>query len=126
MFDINHARTSLKDFFSNGKRDTLPRKAVVIPYDDTSSRVFLVDEGYVKVVSHSSSGSERIHYLYGPGDFFPVIRLFSDIEVRAEFVAFTDTVILSKSVSDTTGFLRIIHMPCWPYSTSKLLPTAGL
>ncbi len=78
----------------------------MIPYDDTSSRVFLVDEGYVKVVSHSSSGSERIHYLYGPGDFFPVIRLFSDIEVRAEFVAFTDTVILSKSVSDTTGFFE--------------------
>jgi len=106
MFDITHARASLKEFFSNGKREFAARKAVIIPYDDLSDRVFLVVEGYVKVGSHGSTGSEHIHYLYGPGDFFPVIRLFSDIQVRAEFVAFPDIVILSKPVTDTMRFFE--------------------
>lgn len=106
MLNIDQSRLTIKQFFLTGKQEHLQRKSVIVPYDTKPEYSYLVVEGYVKVVSHSSKGSERIHYLYGPGDFFSVSLLFEKRMPRIEFVAFTDVKLMKKTMTDTKKFFN--------------------
>lgn len=101
MLDITKAQALLLKFFADGKKEHFDRKAVIIQYDQPIDSTYYIVEGCVKIISHDSKGHERIHYLYGPGDFFPVTWLTGTTIFRIEFVAFSKVSLLKKSLNDT-------------------------
>lgn len=107
MLDIKKAQALLQNFFSDGEKAYFERKSVIIQYDQPIDSTYYIVEGCVKIISHDSKGRERIHYLYGPGDFFPVTWLFGNTTFKIEFVAFSHVTVLRKSLMDTnTAFER--------------------
>lgn len=111
MLDPNKAQFLLRDFYSGGMSKLYRRKSVIIQYDQSPDSTYFIVEGSVKMISHDRRGNERIHYLYGSGDIFPVTWLFSERDFQIEFVAFTDVTLYSRSIKDTRE-----HFEQEPYS----------
>ena len=55
----------------------------------TNREVFLVTVGYVFAYSLEADGKKRIHLIYGPGSYFPVITTFKKASQRASYEALT-------------------------------------
>lgn len=65
---------NLLDFFR--KRGIVMRCSkgeVVVHADDEPFGVFYIESGFVKVFSLNTLGTEYIHVVYGPGEYFPMI-----------------------------------------------------
>jgi CRP/FNR family cyclic AMP-dependent transcriptional regulator len=106
MLEVEQTHRLLANFFSKGKKVHHQRKNVIIPYNAKTDCAYFIVEGYIKVLSHSSKENERIHYLYGPGDFFPVTCLFEDTSFQVEFVALTDVVTLRQPLPAIKEFIE--------------------
>ena len=51
------------------------------------STVFLLEKGYVIAFTHEQNGKRRIHLIYGPVSYFPVLTTFKNTEQRASYEA---------------------------------------
>jgi CRP-like cAMP-binding protein len=52
----------------------------------SSSRdIFMIDSGYVFAYNHDDDGKRRIHLIYGPGSYFPVLTAFTDRPQRSSY-----------------------------------------
>lgn len=84
------------DLFKDSPSREYKKDQVLIYEGDPVSSLFYIEKGYVKIYNIINSGSERIIFIYGPGDVFPlstylsgslIMRYFyvsmSDVEVRA-------------------------------------------
>jgi CRP-like cAMP-binding protein len=100
MLDISKAQLSLHKLFSEGKKQHCEPKSVIIHSNQIIDSTYFILDGYVKVHSHDSKGNERIHFLYGPGDFFPVTSLTSTLPSHIEFSAFTKVTIMQRTIQD--------------------------
>lgn len=60
---------------------------------EPKKEVFLIEFGYVIAFTYEDSGKRRIHLIYGPGSYFPVITTFKNTEQRASYEALTKLVI---------------------------------
>jgi CRP/FNR family transcriptional regulator len=85
----------LSDFFTSGNTKKYAKNQVIIYEGDPIRSLFYIESGYVKVFNILNDGSERIIFIYGPGDIFPlsshlrgsrIVRYFyvsmSDVKVR--------------------------------------------
>jgi CRP/FNR family transcriptional regulator len=85
----------LSDFFTGGNIKNYAKNQVIIYEGDPIRSLFYIESGYVKVFNIINDGSERIIFIYGPGDIFPLsshlrgsrmVRYFyvsmSDVQVR--------------------------------------------
>src|SRR4051812_5760074 len=52
-------------------------------------QVFLINMGYVIAYTLENDGKRRIHLIYGPGSYFPVITTFEKASQRASYEALT-------------------------------------
>lgn len=93
-------RDNLDEFFSSGKKLKFSRNDVIISSDDDPELAYYVESGYVKVCSYSDSGSELIHFIYGPGELFPISWLFSKPFDDIFFVAIRDIRLSTRSKRD--------------------------
>lgn len=76
-------------------------KVIYSPFSQ-SKEVFIIHSGYVIAYTYQDDGKRRIHLIYGPGSYFPVITTFKETEQRATYESLTRTV-LTKCSRD--GFL---------------------
>jgi len=85
------------DYTVDVKGETLTVNTGSVIYSPFSVKpeVFFIKLGYVIAYTHDSDGKRRIHLIYGPGSYFPVITSFKDTEQRATYESIT-TVILTK------------------------------
>jgi CRP/FNR family transcriptional regulator len=86
----------LSDFFAEGNIKKYAKNEVIIYEGDPIRSLFYIESGYVKVYNILNNGSERIIFIYGPGDTFPlsshlrgsrIVRYFyvsmSDVKARS-------------------------------------------
>lgn len=104
--DTRKARKLFSEFFKTGKRQVYTRRSTIIPYNYDMTNGYMILEGCVKVVSHTENGSERIHYLYGPGEFFPVTWVLGNVTYDVEFSAFTQVTVMTKSLESIRRFFE--------------------
>jgi len=72
---------------------------------DTPEWFYLVAEGRVKVVKHSSSGKEFIIAFFGPGEMFGEVAVFEDKPYPASAQAIAETKVLGIKRGDFLSFL---------------------
>lgn len=51
--------------------------------------VFFLRSGYVTAATTDDDGKHRIHLIYGPGSYFPILSVFRGTPQRATYVALT-------------------------------------
>lgn len=71
-----------------------------------SNAVHIISRGYVFAFTHDQNGKRRIHVVYGPGHFFPVLSTFRGTQQRASYEALTD---LEVSLCSRADFLQKIE-----------------
>lgn len=70
------AYQSVREFFDQKSVSVRCYKnEVVVHAEDEPFGVFYIESGFVKVFSLNALGTQYIHVLYGPGDYFPLIWL---------------------------------------------------
>ncbi|MFC2122781.1 Crp/Fnr family transcriptional regulator [Bacteroidota bacterium] len=90
--------------------------ALVVPRSFTSGQFvlwegdapewfYLVAQGRVKVVKHTSSGKEFIIAFFGPGEMFGEVAVFEDKSYPASAQAIEDTRVLGIKKEDFLSFL---------------------
>ena len=73
--------------------------------EDTPEWFYLVAEGRVKVVKHSSSGKEFIIAFFGPGEMFGEVAVFEGKPYPASAQAIAETKVLGIKRGDFLSFL---------------------
>ncbi len=100
-------RNKLIKFLETGKKLHFRRKETVLQTDP--SRIegyYWITKGYVKVCSYTKSGTERIHYIYGPYDLFPIGWTFNRPHMEVSFVAINDVEVTTKTSDEFNEFIR--------------------
>ena len=72
---------------------------------DAPEWFYIVTEGNVKVVKHSSQGKEFIIAFFGPGEMFGEVAVFENRPYPASAQAITDTKVLGIKGADLLTFL---------------------
>lgn len=72
---------------------------------DNPSWFYVVAEGRIKVIKHSSLGKEFIIAFFGPGEMFGEVAVFEDKPFPASAQAATDTSVLEIKKDDFLSFL---------------------
>ena len=67
-----------------------PGEVIYSPFNE-DKKVFIVKNGYVLAVTEQDDGKRRIHLIYGPSAYFPIITTFKDSPQRATYEALTNT-----------------------------------
>jgi CRP-like cAMP-binding protein len=70
-------RAILKSLFAGTKITNLPKSIIIIHEGDPADKLHYIISGYIKVYAVVSSGEQRIIFLYGPGDIFPLTTYLS-------------------------------------------------
>lgn len=99
------AKAKVDNFFSRGRRRSFSRGEVIVADGQETELAHRVDKGFVKVVSYSDSGTERTHFIYGPGDLFPMGVLFQRPFPGVCFMAATDVEVNIKPLKDFWEFI---------------------
>ncbi len=77
----------LQKLFENGKIKTYSKEDIIIYEGDPVVHLHHIDSGYVKVFNFINSGNERIIFIYGPGDVFPLTTHLSRRQAVGNFYA---------------------------------------
>jgi CRP-like cAMP-binding protein len=77
---IRSSSPSLADAFSDSPVLTYSKNQLLIHADDFPSGIFFVKDGFVKKTALLENGREITLRVYKPGDFFPLIWAFTDID----------------------------------------------
>jgi CRP-like cAMP-binding protein len=67
----------IAEIFKKGRIKHLPKGQVVIYEGDPTTSIYFIQKGYVKVYNIFNGGEERIIFIYGPGDVFPLTSYLS-------------------------------------------------
>ncbi len=68
-------------------------EVIYSPFSEQQN-VFIIRTGYVLAYTNQDDGKRRIHLLYGPGSYFPVLTTFQDTEQRATYETLTRTALI--------------------------------
>ena len=74
--------------------------------------VFVISSGYVLASPNDDNAKRRIHLIYGPASYFPVITTFKNSEQRASYEALTDVKIQTYSVDEFIKRIDVDHDFC--------------
>ena len=102
---LSKTSDTLEQFFAKGSGEKrLKQKAKILDYEDRPKLAYWVAEGFVKVVSRGTNGEERINYIYGPGDLFPIRWIFRKDQLSVAFYAFTDVVLRTQPIKKLEAY----------------------
>jgi CRP/FNR family transcriptional regulator len=104
--DVQAASKKVKHFFAVGKIKTFDHKEIIIGQDDALQEAYYIDEGFVKAVSYTSSGTRRNHYFYGPNEVFSVFYIFNRPFSALSYEAASDVKCRMRSKQDFLNFIR--------------------
>lgn len=75
-------------------------ETIYSPFSEDKS-VFVISAGYVLAYSLEADGKKRIHLIYGPGSYFPVITTFNQkAGQRASYEALTRVAVTKYRLAD--------------------------
>lgn len=101
------ASSNLLKFFNSGKKMTFKRGETILHMDSPPAReCYCILNGYVKVVSYNKAGNERIHYIYGLNDLFPIGWLLCHPYKLVLFIAVCDVLLAIKSTAEFNEYVR--------------------
>lgn len=84
----------LKSLFEGTPAKKVTKSQIVIYEGDPVSKLYYIVDGYIKVYSIINGGAERIIFIYGPGDAFPMTSIITRSDIARYFYeALTDTTI---------------------------------
>ncbi len=66
-------KTYMEKFFSKQEKIDYRSGDLILSERNSGRYVFYIWEGFVKVFSTSLEGKEKVHLIYGKGDFFPLL-----------------------------------------------------
>jgi CRP-like cAMP-binding protein len=95
----------LRDYFDKGRREVFERRQTILGYDAAPENAYLITSGCVKVSSYTSSGNERIHYIYKKDEIFPVTLVFRGKLIDPAFIAFTRVALKSRPIKEFRKFI---------------------
>ena len=75
----------IADLFEGGIKREYQKSQVLIYEGDPVHSLHYIESGYVKVYNILNSGSERIIFIYGPGDVFPLTSYLSGSNIMRYF-----------------------------------------
>jgi CRP-like cAMP-binding protein len=75
----------IRQFFSKGQPLTYDKNYVILGNEAVPNGIYYLSSGYVKVYSVSDEGDQYIHIIYGPGELFPLIWGYIDIQPESLF-----------------------------------------
>src|SRR5581483_153875 len=78
-------KPNLGQLFNAGDLRVMPKGQIVIYEGDPITNLWYLTEGYVKVYSILETGSERIIFIYSPGDVFPITSYLSGSGITRYF-----------------------------------------
>jgi len=91
----------LKQFLLSGKKIEFKRKETVLStYTGPEWSSYWIISGYVKVCSYTNNGNERILFIYGPNDLFPIGWSFERSQQYVTFIALNSLSVVAKSFND--------------------------
>lgn len=95
----------------NSIQKTVRQKTGSIIYSPFSDQkqVFMLNSGYVIAYTYQDDGKRRIHLIYGPGSYFPVLTTFNSTEQRATYEAITEVVYTQLPAKVFTDKIRSNH-----------------
>jgi CRP/FNR family cyclic AMP-dependent transcriptional regulator len=76
---------TIRRLFSKGQPITYPKGEVIIGNDEEPDGVYYIHTGYVKIYSVSDDGDEYIHIILGPGELFPLIWAYINVQASSLF-----------------------------------------
>jgi CRP/FNR family cyclic AMP-dependent transcriptional regulator len=83
----------------------LPRGSVLFSEGDPGDRLYVIDEGKIKLGATSSDGRETLLAILGPGEMFGELSLFDPGPRNATAVALTDATLLGVGHPDLEPWL---------------------
>lgn len=87
---------NISDLFESSTTRSYRKKHVIIYEGDPVSTIFYIKSGYVKVYNILNDGTERIIFIYGPGDVFPLSTYLSGSRaIRYFYVGLSDVKLLT-------------------------------
>jgi len=75
----------LADLFRDGVSREYQKNQVLIYEGDPVLSIYYIESGYVKVYNILNNGTERIIFIYGPGDVFPLSTYLSGSKIMRYF-----------------------------------------
>jgi CRP/FNR family cyclic AMP-dependent transcriptional regulator len=84
----------------------LPRGAVLFNEGDPGDRLYVINEGKIKLGATSGDGRETLLAILGPGEMFGELSLFDPGPRNATAVALTDATLLGVGHPDLEPWLR--------------------
>lgn len=93
-------------FWAPGKLLRFKKKeTIILNLEEVVPSYYWIKSGYVKVCSYTKSGSEQIHFIYGPSDIFPVGWLLTGSAQWVCFVAIDNVQIVAKDIKSFHEFI---------------------
>ena len=113
-------------FFSQFRTLNYKKHEVIVRPGDPPSGVFFISRGYVKVYTLSESGQELTLIIFKPGDFFPMIWAFNDVNITQYCEAMTSVETLRASKEEFRKFLEKNPEILWDVTSKILVRLRGL
>ena len=89
----NVSSKEITDFFQKQKSRAYKKRQLILRADETPNGVYYIEKGYIKVYTLTENGDEKIKNFYKPGEIFPLIWTFGNIEKTVFFEAMNDTIL---------------------------------
>jgi CRP-like cAMP-binding protein len=100
---MDQSTSTLQGLFHEAQVKRYPKGQILVYEGDPTDNIFLVDKGYVKVYNILTSGVERIIFIYGEGDIFPLTSYLSGARVARYFYECMTEVEVQQIKADTLG-----------------------
>jgi CRP/FNR family transcriptional regulator len=107
----------IRKLFEKGQPLTFAKGEVIIGNDNEPNGVYYISTGYVKVYSINNNGSESLHIIYGPGELFPLVWAYLDLEGADLFYeAMSDASVWRLSKGWFREYIKSSHEICYDMS----------
>lgn len=99
-------KQGLERYFTQGKSIRYKRGEIIIRGDSQESWLYLLTQGYVQVYEFGAGGQQNVHFIYKPGELFPLLWLADTPDHELYYEAMADTVVYRRSRTDFLKFLE--------------------
>ena len=113
-------------FFSKFRPLNYKKHEVILRPDGSPTGVFYLSRGYVKLYALSESGQELSLIIFKPGDFFPMIWAFNDVNLTQYLEAMTAVEIQRCSKEEFKTFLQKNPEALWDVTGKILIRLRGI
>lgn len=104
---ISMEPSQLEGLFGSSPIKHYPKRQIIIYEGDPPTNIYLIVKGYVKVYNILGTGAQRIIFIYGPGDTFPLTSFLSQAGVvRYFYETITEVEVRILPAAKLEGALR--------------------